>query len=89
MKIKCPYAQNIFQNKILTIGRFYIYLVNETFYKPPTIFMKLGNAAHLVFFDWLSKNGLVCKTAADPSTIKLVNMIPYSISEKNQIISDK
>ena len=44
--------------------------------------MKLGNAAHLVFFDWLSKNGLVCRTAADPSTIKLVNMIPYSILEK-------
>ena len=45
--------------------------------------MKLGNAAHLVFFDWWSK------TAANPSTIKLVNMIPYSILEKNQIISDK
>ena len=45
--------------------------------------MKLGMAAHLVFFDWLSKNGLVSKTAADPSTIKLVNMIPYSILEKN------
>ena len=86
MKIKCPHAQNIFQNKIFTIGRFYIYLVNETFYKPPTILMKLGIAAHLVF---LSKNGLVSKTAADPSTIKLVNMIPYSILEKNQIISDK
>ena len=45
--------------------------------------MKLGMAAHLVFFDWLLKNGLVSKTAADPSTIKLVNMIPYSILEKN------
>ena len=86
MKIKCPHAQNIFQNKIFTIGRLYNYTVNEIFYKPPTILMKLGIAAHLVF---LSKNGLVSKTAADPSTIKLVNMIPYSILEKNQIISDK
>ena len=78
MKIRCPNTQNIFQNKIFTIGRLYNYTVNEIFYKPPTILMKLGIAAHLVF---LSKNGLVSKTAADPSTIKLVNMIPYSILE--------
>ena len=82
MKIECPHAQNIFQNKILTIGRFYIYLVNETFYKPPTIFMKFGMTPHLVFFDCLSKNCLVSKTAVDPIMIKLVNMIPYYIRKK-------
>ena len=83
--MKSADAQNIFQNKFSQQEDF-ICFVNEIFYKPPTILMKLGIAAHLVF---LSKNGLVSKTAADPSTIKLVNMIPYSILEKNQIISDK
>ena len=84
MKIRCPNTQNIFQNKIFTIGRLYNYTVNEIFYKPPTILMKLGIAAHLVF---LSKNGLVSKTAVDPIMIKLVNMIPYYIRKKE--ISDK
>ena len=49
--------------------------------------MKLGIAAHFVLFDWLSKNGLVSKTAVDPIMIKLVNMIPYYIRKKE--ISDK
>ena len=62
-------------------------MVNEIFYKPPTIFMKLGMTPHLVFFDCLSKDGLVSKTAVDPITIKLVNMIPYYIRKKE--ISDK
>ena len=80
--MKSADAQNIFQNKFSQQEDF-ICFVNEIFYKPPTIFMKFGMTPHLVFFDCLSKNGLVSKTAADPSTIKLVNMIPYSILEKN------
>ena len=37
---------------------------------------------HSVLFDWFSKNGLVSKTAVDPSTIKLANMIPYILKIK-------